>query len=101
MKNSALTTGLLAVLTTSVLASIVLCYLDTKYSRELRSLNMQFNAINTSRNLMGPLVGETVDYSKTHPSIDPILESTGLKPKPASASTNKTLELAPAAPRNH
>jgi hypothetical protein len=36
------------------------------------------------------LANDVVEYSKNHPAIDPILEASGLKPKPGAAATNKS-----------
>ena len=90
MKNSPLATVLLTVLVFSAVASAVLCMLDIKYTRELRSLQAQVNQINNNINLMNALVSETVEYAKTHPDIDSTLESIGLKPKTAPATTGKS-----------
>jgi hypothetical protein len=90
MKNTPLTTILLGVLTLSALASIVLCWLYISNTRELRTLQAQAAQINGNRALINALVNDTVEYSKTHQAIEPILESVGLKPvKSAPATTNK------------
>jgi type II secretory pathway component GspD/PulD (secretin) len=90
MKNSPLTTILLAVLFVSALASVVLCLLFIYNTRQLRSLREQANAINFNNVRINALASETMEYSKTHPAIDPILEAVGLKPgKSAAAGTNK------------
>jgi hypothetical protein len=90
MKNNPLTTILLGVLTLSALASVVLCWLYISNTRELRTLQTQATLINNNRALINALAVDTVEYSKTHPAIDPILESAGLKPgKSAPAATTK------------
>ncbi len=91
MKDTPLTTILLGVLTLSALASIVLCWLYISNTRELRTLQAQAAQINTSRAVITALVNDTVEYSKTHPAIEPLLESVGLKPtgKSNPAATNK------------
>ena len=90
MKNNPLTTILLGVLTLSALASVVLCWLYISNTRELRTLQTQATLINNNRTLINALASDTVEYSKTHPTIDPILESAGLKPgKSAPAATTK------------
>jgi hypothetical protein len=92
MKNTPLTTMLLGVLTLSALASVVLCWLHISNTRELRSLQAQAAQINSNRAMINALVNESVEYSKTHPAIEPILESVGLNLKPgksAPATTNK------------
>ena len=90
MKDTPLTTILLGVLTLSALASIVLCWVYISNTRELRTLQAQAAQINTSRAVITALVNDTVEYSKTHPAIEPLLESVGLKPgKSNPATTNK------------
>ena len=40
--------------------------------------------------MINALANDTLEYSKTHPAIDPILESVGLKPgKSAPTATTK------------
>jgi hypothetical protein len=91
MKNSFLTTILLGVLAVSTLASVVLCWLNISNTRELRSLQTQATLINNNKAFINALVSESMEYSKTHHDIDPILESVGLKPsKTAQTPTNKT-----------
>ena len=94
MKNSPLTTILLAVLTVSALASVVLCWLNISNTRELRSLQTQASQINNNRAIINALVNDTMEYSKTHHEIDPVLESVNLKPgksapPPASKPASK------------
>ena len=90
MKNSPLTTILLGVLTLSALTSVVLCWLYISNTRELRALQTQATLINNNRTLINALASDTVEYSKTHPAIEPILESMGLKPgKSAPTATPK------------
>jgi hypothetical protein len=90
MKNNPLTTILLGVLTLSALASVLLCWLYISNTRELRALQAQAAMINNNRTLITALANDTVEYGKTHPAIDPILESLGLKPgKAAPAATSK------------
>jgi hypothetical protein len=91
MKNNPLTTILLGVLTVSALASVVLCWLNISNTRELRSLQSQATLINNNKAFINALVNETVEYSKTHHEIDPILESMHLIPaKATQPPTNKT-----------
>ncbi|MEY2428988.1 MAG: hypothetical protein QOJ40_1873 [Verrucomicrobiota bacterium] len=86
MKNSPLTTILMGVLTLSALLSVGLCWSFIAKARELRSLQAEAAKINNSRAMVQALANETLEYSKTHPAIDPILESVGLKPAKAGAA---------------
>ena len=89
MKNNPLTTILLGVLTISSLASVVLCWLYISNTRQLRTLQAQAASINNNRALINALAIDTVEYSKTHPAIDPILESAGLKPGKSAPTSTK------------
>ncbi len=89
MKNTPLTTFLLGALTLSVLASVALCWLYISNTRELRSLQSQAAFINNNRAIITSLANDALEYSKTHPAIDPLLESVGFKPGKAPATTAK------------
>jgi hypothetical protein len=75
----------MGVLTVSALLSVGLCWSFIANARELRSLQAQATQINNSRAMVQALANETLEYSKTHPAIDPILESVGLKPGKAGS----------------
>ena len=88
MKNNQLATILLGLLTISALASVVLCLMFVSNTRQKNILQDQANRIVLNRNIMAALVNDSLEYSKTHPAMDPILESLRLKSaKPAA--TNK------------
>ena len=90
MKNSPLTTFLLAVLALSAVLSVVFCSLYVSSTRELRSLQGQLNVINNRAAAISSLASEALEYSKRNPAIDPILEAAGVKlSKSSPASTNK------------
>jgi len=78
---------LICVLAVSVLASIWLFYTYVKKSRDLRQAQTQLNFIVNRRPVIQAMVLETLEYSKTHPAIDPLLESTGIKPKGGAGAT--------------
>ncbi len=88
MKNSPLMTVLLVLVTLSALTSVVVCFLYIANARELRSLQGQVIAVQTSRAALASLVNDAVDYSKRNQAIDPILETAGVKPK-AGGATNR------------
>ena len=92
MKRTPLTTILLGVLTLSALASVLLCWLYISNTRQLRSLQSQATFINNNRTIINALAADTLEYSKTHPAIDPVLESLGFKP----GRTNPTAGSKPA-----
>jgi hypothetical protein len=61
MRNSPLSTILLGVLTLSVLASVVLCWLGISNTRELRALQTQAALINNNRALINALVTDPME----------------------------------------
>ena len=89
MKNSPLTTLLLALLTASALLSVVLCWLYISRAREMRNYRDLVGKIENNRRLAQALATEAVEYSKKNPAIDPLLEAAGIKAKAAPAATNK------------
>ncbi len=89
MKNSPLTTILLAALAISALASVVLCWEYISNARELRALQIQTANINNRQAAMNALATDVLEYSKKNPAVDPILEFVNLKQKSAAATTNK------------
>jgi hypothetical protein len=91
MNKTPLTKILLGVLTLSALASVLLCWLYISNTRQLRSLQAQASFINSNRAIINALANDTLEYSKTHPAIDPLLESLGFK-------TNRTASTAGSKP---
>jgi hypothetical protein len=82
MKNSPLTTILLALLAISAVLSLAFCGAYIKKTRELRSLQFQVSQINGRTGAINQLMSDVVEYSKRNHEIDKILEPFGL-------STNK------------
>jgi hypothetical protein len=89
MKNSPLTTILVGALALSALASLVLCWLYIGNTREMRSLQAMANQVNYFRQISSALAGDAIEYSKTHPAMNPVLEATVPNFK-ALTSTNGT-----------
>ena len=58
-------------------------------SNELRNLQVEAARMEGRRNLTRVLAAEAMEYSKRNPSIDPILQSVGLKPTTASPKASK------------
>ena len=84
MKSDPLTGTLVGVLAVSVLLSGYYFYSYVKNTREVRQSQGVLMNINARRQAMNSLVLDVMEYSKTHPAIDPLLEATGLKPKPGA-----------------
>ena len=87
MRNSSSTTVLLVLLVISALLSIGLFWGVISREKELRDLRLSAATINNTRTVISLLGNEAVEYSKKNPSIDPILESAGLKPPKSAAAT--------------
>jgi len=90
MKNSPLTSILLAVLAISAVWSVISCMQYITNTREIRRLQNQVAAAQYRQNAFQALLYDTKDYGKTHPQMDPILESIGLKRNAKSAPTTPT-----------
>ncbi len=78
MKNTGLNTILnwaLIVGAVALLFSGIKFYNQTKTARSYRAVLNEVNRFQTANTLVGSLVRETVEYSKTHPDIKPILDS--------------------------
>ena len=84
MKNSPLTTILLGALTLSVLASVVLCWLFIRSTQKRNAYMGQERLITVNRMVIGGLIQDTLEYSKTHAAIAQTLESLGYTNKPAA-----------------
>ena len=82
MKNNPLAATLLGLLLVSTIFTTVLTYRYIASLRKLRGLQPAIVQINNNRNIMQALANDTVEYSKRNPSIDPLLQSVGLKPGP-------------------
>jgi hypothetical protein len=90
MKNSPLTSILLAVLAISAVWSVILCVQYLNNSRVIRRLQTQVANIQSRQSAFQALVGDVADYGKTHPQMEPILDSIGYKRNvPATAPAPK------------
>ncbi len=87
-KNLLLTilTGLLFL---SAVLSAICAIIYVRGSGELRGLQGQAASIDNNRAVTRALAGEAMEYSKRNPSIDPVLQTFGLKSAPASPKATK------------
>ncbi len=85
MKNNALTYGLLAVLGVSALWSVVSCTQYSNNMQEMRQLQNEVASIESRQTAFRSLLTDTVEYAKTHPKIEPLLESIGIKRNPPAS----------------
>ena len=79
MKNSPITSILLAVVAISAVWSVILCLQYINNARAIRQLQTQVANIQYRQNAFQALVGDVAEYGKTHPQIDTILDSIGAK----------------------
>ena len=84
MRNNPVAATLLGLLLASAIFTTVLTYRYVDSLRKLRGLQGSVLQINNSRNIIQALANETLEYSKKNPSIEPLLQSIGLKPAPSS-----------------
>jgi len=81
---------LVILLLVSALASV---YFTIRYNfafHKLKRLEPELVTANNARNIIQSLLNESVEYSKTHPDIKPVLQPYIAAPKtPATAKTAK------------
>jgi len=84
MKNSPLTTILLALLFISAVLSVGFFWKYIAKSRELRAYQVQVAQINQRSAAINQLINDMVEYSKRSPNhdIEHVLESVGVTNKP-------------------
>ncbi len=84
MNKNPLVTLLMVLLLLSVLAAAGLSFWYVQSTRRLNLLQWQATQATRNRNIVQNLANEAVEYGKRNPAIDPVLQSVGLKPKPAT-----------------
>jgi len=89
MKSNTLTSILLGVLAISAVASLILCGLHIKYTREVRRMQFAVGLIQARQAGVQQLIAEVAEYSKRtqdNTEILQILQSVGVKPLPQSGA---------------
>jgi hypothetical protein len=76
--------GLFAI---GTLAAMILAFIYSRSNGELRRVQAQIPRLENNRAIAQQLASDVMEYSKTHPAVNPILESVGMKP--ASATPTK------------
>ena len=87
MKNNGTTTILnwaLMLGTVALLISGIKYYNKSKTVRTYTGLIAELNRLQNAQGVFTGLMNETIEYSKTHPAINPILEQIGAKPASAA-----------------
>jgi hypothetical protein len=78
MKNNGISTILNWAL---IVGAVALCFAGFKYynqsktARNYRGLLAEVNRLQTANQVVSGLVNETLEYSKTHPDIKPLLDA--------------------------
>lgn len=90
MNRNPATTALLVILVVSALCSVAFCGLYVRDAMRLRDLQRSTANVQMYRNTVVALINDTLEYSKKNPSVDPILEAAGFKPKAAAAQPPKS-----------
>ena len=75
----------MALLTVSVLLSLLLFWLGIRAGSQLRQLQPEAQQMTVHRQLLSALLTDLMEYSKSNPGIVPVIESTGLIKTNASA----------------
>jgi hypothetical protein len=94
MKNSPLTAILLSLLAISAVASAGFCFYYASAARQIRQIQPQVAAINNHNAAISALAADLLEYSKTHPDINPLLESAGVKARTGAAAVPPSTKLA-------
>lgn len=88
MKNNQLSLMLTVILLISVLGSCWLAFSYNSSIKKLREAQRTVMTVERNRQALRVFVADLVEYSKTHPSINPLLQSIGVGGQaPASAPT--------------
>jgi hypothetical protein len=89
MNRDFFTPMLVAILIVCSLLSTLFAYQHVQLTRDFSRLQAQMNVLQRNQTLVQALSKEAIEYSKQNPTIDPILQQFGLKPKPTQAPTAK------------
>lgn len=76
----------MVVVVISAVLSLFLFWASIGQERKLREIHTQAAMIQQNRFVISRLQADLIEYSKKNPAIDPILESTGIKPRSAASA---------------
>ena len=97
LRNNWLSLILLALIGAS---SVMACWSAVMWflgAREAQALDFQFQRMNDISTAVQSLAGEAVEFSRRHPSIEPLLQEHNVRPRQApSAAPSSSLPLKPA-----
>lgn len=86
MSKSPLPNILLALVTILALWSVGLFFMFRSRAQSLRELQIEATRLAGKQQVLSLLVNDAVEYSKTHPAMEPILQSVGVAKPGATAS---------------
>lgn len=93
MSKSPLPNILLGIVTVLALLSLGLCAMFQSRAQTLRELQFEATRLAQKQQVLSMLVNDAVEYGKTHPAIEPILQSVGIG---KGAVTNPAAAVTPA-----
>jgi hypothetical protein len=88
MRNNPLITGLLVVDCILAFLILILAVGYEYHFRQLRALGGQIYQDQLYQTRVTALVQDAVEYGKTHPAIEPVLNLIGARPAPSAAPAN-------------
>ena len=88
MRNNAFTSLLVGLVVLSVLTTSGLALYYVRCIQRLNRLQFQNAVITRNRALLNSLASESVEYSRRNPSLDPVLQSVGIKARPGTAGSS-------------
>lgn len=91
MKRNPLGAVLVGLVLLSAVGTAFLAYAYIQSMRDLNRLQAQSAAIQRNRAVASALATDAIEYSKTHPDIDPILQSVGIKSAKGQAATTNNV----------
>ena len=89
LRNNWLSLILLALIGAS---SVMACWSSVMWflgAREVQALDFQFQRMNDISTAVQTLAGEAADFSRKHPSIEPLLQKHKVRPRQAPPASNK------------
>ncbi len=90
---------LIVVLLLTAIAAAVLSFQYVRLVGEMRRLQGQVDNLNRTKQVIQSLAGDALEYSKSHPAIDPILQQFGVKQKPAAPAPAPAAAPKPTSPK--
>ncbi|MDB6029209.1 MAG: hypothetical protein JWM68_5432 [Verrucomicrobiales bacterium] len=78
---------LIGVFAVSTIVATVMTFTYVRYGSQLRTVQAQLSQSEVNRALAQQIAGDVIEYSKTHPAVNPILKAIGTVPPKTSTPT--------------